>query len=66
MKIESYEAMDVELSRTEIIRIVFDYLKYRSDKPLNDQWTVADHHGTLDRLTLILQRNISSVDTESK
>lgn len=66
MKIESYEAMDVELSRTEIVKILFDYIKNRNGMDSDWRWNVADHHGTLDRLTLILQRDINTLDTEIK
>lgn len=64
MKIDSYNAMDVAINRTEILKIVFEYIKNRNG--MENDWKVVDHHGTLDRLTLIIQRDMNTIDVEIK
>jgi|LakMenEpi03Aug12_release.lakeMendotaPanAssembly.Ray.scaffolds.fasta_scaffold3060672_1 hypothetical protein len=58
MKIESYEAKDVVVSRQDIIDIVSSVLRKRYN--LDNTWEIADQHWSngMD-LTLVLQRSIS-------
>jgi len=64
MKIENYEAMDVTVTRNEVIKIVADYIMLRHGKM--DGWKVVDNYGNIGDITLIIQRDIGSIDTESK
>jgi hypothetical protein len=63
MKIESYEAKDVVVTRQEIVETVASALRAKYNLP--DDWQIVDHYWGQQDLTLVLQRMISKVDSIS-